>query len=110
VKLLLDENISRRIVPSLLEKFPSSSHVELVGLAGATDSEICAYATTHNFVIVTKDEDFDRLVAMRGFNPKLVKLSLGNSTNDQVASAILSVADVIIAELQKSDHGIVEIG
>jgi predicted nuclease of predicted toxin-antitoxin system len=97
-------------VPSLLEKFPSSSHVELVGLAGATDSEICAYATIHNFVIVTKDEDFDRLVAMRGFNPKLVKLSLGNSTNDQVASAIFSFADVIIAELQKSDHGIVEIG
>ncbi len=110
MKLLLDENISRRIVVALSEKFPNSSHVELVGLAGSTDSEICEYASKHGFVVVTKDEDFDRLVSMRGFNPKLVKLSLGNTTNDQVANAILRAADQIIFELQKPDRGIVEVG
>jgi predicted nuclease of predicted toxin-antitoxin system len=110
VKLLLDENISRRIVFALLEKFPNSSHVEFVGLAGSTDSEICEYAASHGFVIITKDEDFDRLVAIRGYSPKLVKLSLGNSTNDEVARAILGLADQIISELQKPEIGIVEIG
>jgi predicted nuclease of predicted toxin-antitoxin system len=82
----------------------------LVDLAGSTDLEICEYAVIHGFVIDTKDEDFDRLISLRGFNPKLVKLLLGNSTNDQVAKAIIRVADQIILELQKPDCGMVEIG
>jgi predicted nuclease of predicted toxin-antitoxin system len=110
VKLLLDENISRRIVSLLVTTFPGTSHVELVGLAGATDTQICEYASEHGFVIVTKDEDFDRLVSMRQFKPKLIRLVMGNSTNDEIARALLSIAAQIIVELEKLDRGIVEIG
>jgi predicted nuclease of predicted toxin-antitoxin system len=110
VKLLLDENISRRIVSVLEPSFPGTSHVELVGLAGATDLSICDYASEHNFVVVTKDEDFDRLVSVRQFKPKLIRLVMGNASNDEIAQALLSVADRIIAALEKSDQGIVEIG
>ncbi len=110
MKLLLDENFSRRLVTLLEKKFPGTSHVELVGLAGATDLSICEYASLHNFVVVTKDEDFDRLVSLRNFTPKLVRLVLGNTTNDAVFQAILGVSDKIVALLEKSDYGIVEIG
>jgi predicted nuclease of predicted toxin-antitoxin system len=37
VKLLLDENLSRRIVPFLQADFPGSSHVSLLGLERASD-------------------------------------------------------------------------
>jgi len=40
MKLLLDENLSRRIAPFLQTAFPGSSQVTLVGLESKSDSEI----------------------------------------------------------------------
>lgn len=95
MKLLLDENLSRRILPKLNETFPGSAHVELVGLAGATDLAICEYASAQGFAVVTKDEDFDRLVALRGFDPKLIRLTFGHSNNDQIAEVLIRIAELI---------------
>jgi len=55
---MLDENLSRRIVPMLERDFPGSTHVVLVGLGQASDHEIWSYAKRENFVIVTRDSDF----------------------------------------------------
>ncbi len=44
MKLLLDENLSRRIVPYLQAAFPGSSQVALLGLESKSDSEIWQYA------------------------------------------------------------------
>ena len=41
---MFDENLSPRLVGALADEFPNSSHVNLAGLAGATDLEIWAYA------------------------------------------------------------------
>ncbi|MCX5960967.1 MAG: hypothetical protein NT053_14480 [Cyanobacteria bacterium] len=35
-QLLLDENLSERLLPLLIERFPHSTHVRLIGLGGAT--------------------------------------------------------------------------
>jgi uncharacterized protein (DUF433 family) len=43
-RLLLDENLSERLLPLLIERFPSSSHVRLVGLVGASDTAIWEWA------------------------------------------------------------------
>ena len=37
VRLLLDENLSERLLPMILDRFPDSSHVRLLGLGGAED-------------------------------------------------------------------------
>lgn len=39
MKLLLDENLSRRLVPYLQKDFPESTQVTLVGLETASDIE-----------------------------------------------------------------------
>ena len=39
--LLLDENISRRIVAALQDRFPGSSQVALLGLERASDAQLC---------------------------------------------------------------------
>ena len=44
MKLLLDENLSRRLVPFLLHDFPGSSHVVLLGLQSAADKEVWQHA------------------------------------------------------------------
>jgi predicted nuclease of predicted toxin-antitoxin system len=58
MKLMLDENLSRRVVPFLQSEYPGSTQVALVGLERASDREIRDYARKNEFVIVTRDADF----------------------------------------------------
>ena len=37
-QLLLDENLSERSLPPLIERFPHSTHVRLIGLGGASNA------------------------------------------------------------------------
>jgi predicted nuclease of predicted toxin-antitoxin system len=107
VKLLLDENLSRRLVPALQASFPGSSQVALLGLERATDAQLCAYAAEHRFVLCSKDNDFPRLVAARGYRPQLVHLALGNLSNDAVLSALLAAAGRLDAALAEPGVGVV---
>jgi len=93
VKLLIDENLSRRLVPAFQAKFPGSSQVALLGLERSTDAQLCAYAAEHGFVICSKDDDFQQLVAARAYRPRLVHLMLGNVSNDPILTALLAWAN-----------------
>jgi predicted nuclease of predicted toxin-antitoxin system len=77
VKLLLDANISQRLVPFLDDTFPGTSHVALVQLERASDQLIWDYAKSHDFVIVTKDADFEELSVLYGAPPHVVWLRGG---------------------------------
>ena len=110
MKLLLDENLSRRLVAALQVAYPGTTHIAFVGLDGASDLTICDFAALHDFVMVTKDEDFDRLVALRNFNPKLIRLTLGNTSNAATLQALLSAAPEITAALTGPNRGVVELG
>ncbi|MGL4190640.1 MAG: DUF5615 family PIN-like protein, partial [Sphaerotilus sulfidivorans] len=48
MKLLLDENLSRRLVPSLQAVYPGSSQVDLLDLSGANDHAVWTYARAHD--------------------------------------------------------------
>jgi predicted nuclease of predicted toxin-antitoxin system len=109
VKLLLDENLSRRLVPVLQARFPGSSQVALLGLERATDAQLCAFAAEHGFVLCSKDDDFHRLVAARSYRPQLVHLALGNASNDHVLVALLAAADRVQAALAEPGVGVVVI-
>lgn len=47
MKLLLDENLSFRLVRALQPYFPESKHVKELGLSGADDLTIWEYARAH---------------------------------------------------------------
>jgi hypothetical protein len=40
LSLLLDENLSEKLLPLLFDRFPDSRHVRLIGLGGADDLAI----------------------------------------------------------------------
>jgi hypothetical protein len=44
VKLLFDENVSHKLVASLANEFPDSTHVRDIGLRGAEDARIWVHA------------------------------------------------------------------
>ena len=109
MKLLLDENLSRRLLPALQARFPGSSQLALLGLERATDAQICEYAAQHDFVVCSKDDDFQRLVAARGYRPRLVHLALGNVSNDAVLAALLAAADRLHLAFDDPATGVVVI-
>lgn len=109
MKLLLDENLSRRLVLALQARFPGSSQVALIGLERATDAQICEHAAQQDFVICSKDDDFQRLVAARGYRPRLIHLALGNVGNDAVLAALLAAADRLQLAFDDPATGVVVI-
>jgi len=52
LNLLLDGNLSPRLVELLAADFPDSTHIERLVLRGATDAALWAYARDHGYVMV----------------------------------------------------------
>jgi predicted nuclease of predicted toxin-antitoxin system len=109
VKLLLDENLSYRLVASLQDAFPGTSHVTAEGLSSANDLEVWEFAGKNGFVIVSKDEDFSALSALRGHPPKLIKLSLGNCSNAEALHALVQQSSLLIHQLRSEQTASVEL-
>ncbi len=80
MKMLLDENLSRRLVPFLQHDFPESNQVVLLGMKGATDKEVWQRAKAEGYVIVTRDADFQELSLVWGQPPKVIRLKTANQT------------------------------
>lgn len=109
MKLLLDENLSRRMVPHLQEGFPGTTQVAVAGLERATDREVHDFAHREGFVIVTKDDDFNGLLALLGYPPKVIHLRLGNCTNNRVIRALLDAREELERLIARDDIGLVEL-
>ena len=74
MKLLFDENLSRKLVARLAELYPDSLHVTDVGLLGKPDNEVWEFARTQDYVIVSTDSDFYEFATTLGPPPKVVWL------------------------------------
>lgn len=89
MKLLLDENLSRRLVPFLQAEFPGTTHVCLIGLECASDRAIWEFARDNGFVIVTRDADFEELAALHGTPPQIIWLRPSNPAKSKVLALLL---------------------
>ena len=91
MKLLLDENLSGRLVESLADLYPGSEQVLLLGLGGAEDGAVWEHAGLHGFIIVSKDSDFRDRSILVGAPPKVIWLRLGNCSTGSGERAPISV-------------------
>jgi len=87
VKLLLDQNLSRRLVPARDRHFSGTSQVALIELDKATDFYLWKYAADNEYIIVTKDSDFEALSVLYGAPPKVIRIKLGNANNKTILKA-----------------------
>jgi predicted nuclease of predicted toxin-antitoxin system len=78
VKLLLDQNLSPRLLRTLEATYPGSTPVRLVGLRDADDAVVWEFARDNGFIIVSKDSDFHQRSFVLGFPPKVIWIRLGN--------------------------------
>jgi len=109
VKLLLDQNLSRRLLPDLVLSFPGSTQAQHAGLERVGDADIWAYAKQHGFTIVTKDADFAELALLRGYPPKVIWLNCGNVSNATVRRKLLDNAETIQRFIASVENGVLEI-
>jgi predicted nuclease of predicted toxin-antitoxin system len=84
-KLLFDENLPARLVRLLGDVYPGSVHLAELGLLGAADRVVWERAGAEEFVLVTKDEDFHRMVVLFGPPPKVVWVRTGNGPITELA-------------------------
>lgn len=96
MKLLLDENLSDRIIHSILDLYPNSEHVKSLGMTNTDDAVIWEYAKANNFVIVSKDADFHQRSLLYAYPPKFIYLRIGNSPTSKIIQILRDNFDTII--------------
>ena len=106
MRLLFDENLSRKLVQQLSLLFPNSTHVTFEGLLSSSDIQIWEYAKAHGFVIVTSDADFWELATTFGPPPKVVWLRHCDYPTRTAAKLIRDQALRIIEFAEDTDRAI----
>lgn len=87
-KLLLDQNLSHRLIPRIVQSYPGSMHVQTVGLAAASDEVVWTYAREQGLIITSKDADFHQRSFVRGAPPKVVWIRRGNCTTKDIETIL----------------------
>jgi predicted nuclease of predicted toxin-antitoxin system len=95
VKLLLDENLSDRVVNRINDLYPDSEHVKTLALTNTDDVIIWEYAKVNDFVIVSKDSDFHQRSLLYGHPPKFIYLRIGNSPTSKIIGILRDNFDTI---------------
>ena len=109
MKLLLDQNLSRRLLPNLEATSPGSTQVVLCGLDTASDAALWEFAGAQGFAGVTKDADFVELALLHGFPPEVILLNLGNVSNQRIREVLVAKTGDVFEFLRSASEGVLEI-
>lgn len=103
MRVLVDQNISQRILPSLAPQFDALHHVRHIGLTNAEDHEIFMFARDNGYqAVISIDDDFIKLIHQFSKPPKIIWIRTGNCSTalllDILHSRIQQVRDFIQSE------------
>ena len=108
MKLLLDAQLPRRLAHQLVATGHDAVHIFALPLGNRTpDDTITALATQEGRIVVTKDADFVASFWLRHLPPKLLLISTGNISNDELW--LLVVGNLTALETAFAQHDFVEL-
>ena len=81
MKLLLDQNLSRKLPAALRDLYSETVHVRSLGMTRSPDTDIWQYAKQNGFMIATKDSWFSQRSLVLGHPPKIVWTCAGNCSS-----------------------------
>jgi predicted nuclease of predicted toxin-antitoxin system len=105
VNLLLDENLSPRLVPRLLSLFAGLKHVRNLGLQQAEDKSIWNWAKANAYTVVTTDYDFVTLSKRLGWPPKVIHIEHCDFPF-RIIENLLRRSAVLITEFEDDSSGV----
>jgi predicted nuclease of predicted toxin-antitoxin system len=106
MKLLFDHNLSPRLVLILADLYPNSQHVFPLQMDQDDDYLVWDYAVQNDYVIVTRDSDYNDLSLVRGFPPKVIWIRRGNCSTKEIETILRSSAQDIYEFFQNPSLGI----
>jgi len=87
MKVLCDVHLPKRLVVFFNQQKIEAIHGSTI-LDGwhTKDKDFCKYADENDFVVITKDNDFRNTHFLQNTPLKLIKINLGNISNDHLIS------------------------
>lgn len=89
MRFILDAQLPPQLAPWLSDEFGIEAvAVRDLGLAAAADSVLFDFARTENAVVLTKDSDFVELVHRLNAPPRIIWITCGNVSNQQMRTRL----------------------
>ena len=108
MKFVVDAQLPCRLARELAKSGHDAVHTSDFPAANRTpDKEIAALAIRENRIVVTKDNDFVTSFLLHGVPAKLLLISTGNISNDQLSKLLAS--NLTALENAFSKYGFVEL-
>lgn len=107
IKLLLDENISQRVIARISLMYSGSAHVKDFDLAQTDDDRIWHFAKTNDYIIVSKDSDFHQKSLLWRHPPKFIYLRVGNCSTSYIIQVLLNNYSTIAAFAEHENEKII---
>lgn len=110
MKLLLDANISWRIIKLIENDFSDCFHSKDIKInQPAKDIDIWEFAKQNQLTILTHDDDFEKLLLLKGAPPKVIILKTFNKNTKQIAELLISKKEIIESFISNNELMILEI-
>ena len=96
MEFLCDVHISIKIAKSIEDLGYKCEHVNRVlNKWNTTDDEIISYVDYKNLILITKDQDFRNSFLLNSKPNKLIKVNLGNISNEKLLKIIEEILPLI---------------
>lgn len=110
MKIVIDQNISFRIIQHINHLFADVAHIRTLGWTDAPDIVIFRNAKQQGFdAILTLDEDFDNIILENSPPPKILWLRVRSCSTSHLAQIIVNKIEVINEFLKDKELDCLEI-
>lgn len=103
MRFLVDAQLPSALARWLAAEGYQAEHVSDCGLENARDTKIWLYAQDKDAVIITKDEDFALMRALKTEGPAVLWLRLGNTRKAALLSWFEPLLPDIIVALERGE-------
>ena len=109
MKFWIDAQLSPALAPWLRDTFAVEAFsVQRLGLRDASDERIFLTARAKKAIVITKDQDFVRLLERLGPPPEVIWITCGNISNARMHDILLQDFESALLRLQEG-RSLVEI-
>jgi predicted nuclease of predicted toxin-antitoxin system len=102
VRFLVDECLSVRLAPMLVQAEHDAVHVDECGLSGQPDEQVLGRAADEGRVLLSTYTDFGEILARtRGMVPSVVLIRRGDRSPASLLAVLLANLDQVADDLEK---------
>lgn len=110
MKFLCDVHISIKIAKSIEHLGYTCEHVNrILNKWNTTDKEIIEFADENHYILITKDQDFRNTFLVNSKPKRLIKIDLGNISNEMLYDILKGVLPTINHLVKKNEIFMVEV-